>query len=109
MHEPRVEQTLSQVLRKRVERWGDKPWIVAGDRALTYGEVDALSNRLANGLAAAGIGAGRTVLIMLPSTPDFVTVWCALAKLGAIEVPVNTHLKAPFSPTSSMAPPPTRF
>jgi crotonobetaine/carnitine-CoA ligase len=93
MHEPRVEQTLSQVLRKRVERWGDKPWIVAGDRILTYGEVDALSNRLANGLGAAGIGAGRTVLIMLPSTPDFVVVWCALAKLGAIEVPVNTHLK----------------
>ena len=93
MNEPRAEQALHQVLAKRVARYGDKPWIVAGERSLSYREIDALSNRLARGLAGLGIGPGMTALVMLPDTLEFIVTWCALAKLGAIEVPVNTHLR----------------
>ena len=89
----RPEQTLAQVLRKRVEHCGDKPWLLVDDRAFSYREIDRRSNRLVKFLQRLEIGFGDTVLLMLPDTADFVVTWCALAKLGAIEVPVNIHLR----------------
>lgn len=93
MYDPRPEQTLKQVLRKRAERCGDKPWIITADETISYRDMDARSNRLARGFAEQGITPGETVLLMLPDTPAIITCWCALAKLGTIEVSVNTHLR----------------
>jgi crotonobetaine/carnitine-CoA ligase len=47
------------------------------------------SNQFAQGTAAFGIEYQEPVLVMLPDTIDYVTVWCGLAKRGAIEVPIN--------------------
>ncbi len=91
--DPRTEQDLKQVLRKRAARSGDKIWIQTGERAYSYAYMDRRSNRLARGFANIGIAAGETVLIMLPDTVDYVLIWCALSKLGAVEVPVNTHYR----------------
>jgi crotonobetaine/carnitine-CoA ligase len=57
---------------------------------VSYREIDRRANRLARGLARQGVGAGTTVLVMLPNVVEFVVLWIALAKLGAIQVPVNT-------------------
>ncbi|MDZ7839711.1 MAG: AMP-binding protein [Gammaproteobacteria bacterium] len=91
--DPRIEQTLPQVLAKRVAELGDKPWIVCGDKSYSYRAVDDQSGRLATGLAGRGINSGNTVLLLLPDDIEIIHCWCALAKLGAIEVPVNTHLR----------------
>ena len=91
--EPRERQTLGQVLDRRVAKNGDRVWLIDGDRQWRYRDVDARANRLARGLAGAGVKAGDTVLLMLPDCVDFVATWCALARLGAIEVPVNVHLR----------------
>lgn len=93
MYDPRIEQTLPQVLAKRVDRFGDKPWVLCDGKSYSYREVDEQSGRLAAGLARRGVGRGETVLLMLPDGIDIIHCWCALAKLGAIEVPVNTHLR----------------
>ena len=84
------ERTVTQVLARGAERHPDKPLIkcVTGEE-VTYGALDALSNRMAHGIAAFGIEHQAPVLIMLPDTPDFITLWCGLSKRGAIEVPVN--------------------
>ena len=81
------EQTLGKVLADRAARLGDKPFIVTDHASHSYAEIDAWSNRLANGLAALGIAPGETVLVMLTNTVEFVALWCGLGKLGAIEVP----------------------
>lgn len=93
MQDPRGERTLARVLAKRVARHGDKPWVVTEHGSHSYREVDRRSNQLARGLAGFGVRAGETVLVMLPDGIEIIQVWCALAKLGAIEVPVNTHLR----------------
>src|SRR4029079_12065193 len=49
-----------------------------------------LSNRFANGMRMHGIEPGETLLVMLPDGPELVMSWLACAKLGVIEVPVNT-------------------
>ncbi len=91
--DPRSEQTLKVVLRKRVERCGDKAWIVTPERGYTYREIDLASNCLGRCLMGLGIEMGQTVLIMVPDVIDYIQIWCALAKFGAIEVPVNVHYR----------------
>ncbi|MGW4247814.1 amino acid adenylation domain-containing protein, partial [Nocardia sp. NPDC004722] len=61
----------------------------AGVGGLTYGELDAVSNRLARRLIAAGAGPERSVLVALPrSVEAIVAVW-AIAKSGSAFVPVD--------------------
>src|SRR5260221_1875349 len=84
------ERTLVHVLRKAADAFPDKDWLVTDAGAATYREIETLSNRLANGLAAAGIGGGKTVLVMMQDVIEFVAVWAAMCKSGGIEVPVNT-------------------
>ena len=91
--EGRDSQTLHEVLARRVATRGEAAWIVGEERSWTYRDLDSMSNRIANGLAARGIGRGETVLVMLPDCVEFIAAWCGLAKLGAVQVPVNTHLR----------------
>lgn len=60
------------------------------DGELSYGEVDAMANRVAQGLIALGTGRGDHVAVMLPNCADLVFVIFALARIGAVAVPVNT-------------------
>lgn len=93
LSDPRIEQTLPRVLEKRVARFGDKPWVVCGHDSYSFRQVHERSARLAAGLARLGIRGGDTVALMLPDGIEIIYGWCALARLGAIEVPVNTHLR----------------
>ena len=89
-----AEATLRHVLALRLADSADRPWILVGDdRAFSYRDVDRHASRLANGLAGIGVRRGDTVLLMLNNSIDFIGLWCALGKLGAIEVPVNCSYK----------------
>jgi crotonobetaine/carnitine-CoA ligase len=85
--------TLGHVLAQRLADAAEKPWILSGSESFTYRDVDRLACRLANGLVRVGVGPGDTVLLMLNNCIEFIALWCALAKIGAIEVPVNCHYK----------------
>ncbi|WP_247772708.1 class I adenylate-forming enzyme family protein [Bradyrhizobium sp. 192] len=61
-----------------------------GERA-TYSELDCRSNRYAHALRAFGVRKCDRVLVMLPNRIEWPTVWFALAKLGAVMVPINMH------------------
>ena len=57
--------------------------VEAGDRALTFGEVDTWAERVADALIALGAGPDAHVVMALsPSVESFVSVW-AVAKTGA--------------------------
>jgi crotonobetaine/carnitine-CoA ligase len=58
--------------------------------ACTYGELEQTVARWMAALRQAGVRPGDHVLSMLPTGIDCVAVWLALARLGAVEVPVNT-------------------
>ncbi len=85
--------TLAHVLARRLVDAGDKAWIVTERGSFTYCDVDRMARRLANGLVRLGVARGDTVLLMLNNCIEFIALWCALAKIGAIEVPVNCHYK----------------
>jgi crotonobetaine/carnitine-CoA ligase len=84
------ERSILHVLSQRLASSPEKPWLILPETTLTYREADSLSNRFAHGMRKAGIGAGETLLVMLPNGVDLIMSWLACAKLGVIEVPVNT-------------------
>jgi crotonobetaine/carnitine-CoA ligase len=91
--DPAQERDFATVLSKRAARSPDKPWIVTDDASYSYGEMERRSRRLAQGFAEAGLTAGNTVLLMLNDTIEYIDSWCALSRIGAIEVPVNVHYR----------------
>ena len=87
---PLEERTVGQILARQADRFADKNFIetTSGD-CISYRDMHMRSNQFAQGMAAFGIEYQEPVLVMLPDTIDYVTVWCGLAKRGAIEVPIN--------------------
>ena len=72
---------------------GDKAAIIDETRVLTYGDLDLSARRVAGGLAAAGIGVGDRVALWLPNTCEWLVLFFACARLGAIVVAVNTRFR----------------
>src|ERR687891_2025221 len=71
---------------------GDRPAVIwEGDdgqsRTLTYAQLAAEVNRLANGLKALGVGEGDRVGIFLPMSPEAAIATLAVVKIGAIYTP----------------------
>ncbi len=84
---------LATLVRAKARRNGAKAALRFEGRELSYRELDAESDRISNGLAAAGIGPGDRVAALLYNTPEFPLLWFALAKRRAVLVPLNTALK----------------
>lgn len=64
-----------------------------GGPKLTYGEFNEEVERVAGLLAARGIERGRAVSIVLPNGLDFMTLFMAVARVGAIAAPLNSAYK----------------
>ena len=64
------------------------------DQRLTYREFRDRVNQLANGLLAAGISRGTHVGVMMFNTSSMPVTWFALARLGAVMIPINTSYTA---------------
>ncbi|MBL8698212.1 MAG: acyl--CoA ligase, partial [Alphaproteobacteria bacterium] len=67
---------------------------IATGITLTYAEARRRVDRLAASLQALGIGHGTKVAVMLPNVPEMPITWLALARLGAVMVPVNVRYTA---------------
>jgi cyclohexanecarboxylate-CoA ligase len=72
-----------------LERWAQQtPEAIAvaapGYRALSYAAALDRAERLAAALAALGVRRGDVVAVQLPSAPDFVVIYYAAARLGAV-------------------------
>ena len=74
--------------------WADRPAFHEGHRVTTHGEVHELAARAATVLAAHGVGPGDRVLLALPDSVAWVTVFLATARLGATAVLANPELPA---------------
>ncbi|HEY5664430.1 MAG TPA: long-chain-fatty-acid--CoA ligase, partial [Ilumatobacter sp.] len=65
------------------------------DRSWTYAELDLESNRAANALAAAGVGAGDRVAFLDKNAPEYFSFLLGAGKLNAVTVAVNWRLAPP--------------
>jgi acyl-CoA synthetase (AMP-forming)/AMP-acid ligase II len=58
-------------------------------RAITFTELNADSDAVAHGLAAAGVRRGTRAALMVPPSPDFFALTFALLKVGAVPVLID--------------------
>ncbi|MFF2393834.1 non-ribosomal peptide synthase/polyketide synthase [Nocardia sp. NPDC058114] len=68
--------------------------VKAGERALTYGELDAWSNRLARRLVAAGVGPESLVAVTLPRSVELPVALLAVLKAGGGYLPIDPNYPA---------------
>ncbi len=68
-----------------------RPALVHGERVVSWGEFDALTDRVAAGLAARGLKPGDVAGQMLRNTPDYMLAYFGCVKAGVTPVNVNYH------------------
>lgn len=66
--------------------------LVFGKQQWTFAELDDGAAQMCAQLTAAGVTAGQHVALLLPNGPEFVLAIHALARLGAVAVPLNLRL-----------------
>ncbi len=85
---------LSIILETSARNYPHKEAVVFRDRRITYEELNAAANIVANGLTEiAGIKPGDKVALSCPNLPYFPIVYYGILKAGAVVVPLNVLLK----------------
>jgi fatty-acyl-CoA synthase len=77
-----------------VTRCAERPFVITDARTWTYREVQDWSRLLARGLYDLGVRPGERVALVIDNRPEFVAVKLAIARLGAVAVPVNFAYRA---------------
>ena len=74
------------------ERFADRLALIDGERRFTYADVDRQSDNLARNLTALGFKPLDRVVLQLPNVAEFVILYFALQKIGAIPIAaLSTH------------------
>ncbi|MCP3469039.1 AMP-binding protein [Bradyrhizobium sp. CCGUVB1N3] len=66
-----------------------------GAEFTTCAALNCRVNRAAHGFSELGVGKGTHVAVMLGHHLDHITIFFALMKLGAVQVPINVNLRGP--------------
>ena len=94
MHPITRRQTIADALRRSALRLPAKTAIVCGNTGWTYAQFDALVTRIACALAERGLRVGDRVAVLARNSHGFAALRFALARIGAVLVPINFMLKA---------------
>lgn len=85
--------TPGALLRARATSHPDAVALFAGDRSMTYAELDRTTDALARWFVASGLQPGDRVAIQWPNAIEVVQVFFAAFKAGLTCVPINLRLK----------------
>ena len=87
---PFAERTVGRLLERAAQARPDDVFVTHDRVDHTLAEVNARVDVLAAGLRARGVGPGSRVGLLMATGVEYLYGWFALAKLGAVEVPINT-------------------
>ena len=84
-----MEFNLADLFESVADSVPDQTALVAGDRRLTYAELDRRANRLAHHLTAAGVGPGDRFGVQLSNGTEYLEAMLACFKVRAVPINVN--------------------
>ncbi|WP_214103362.1 class I adenylate-forming enzyme family protein [Acrocarpospora catenulata] len=87
-----MRTTLGEEFDHALRRHADRTAIEYGERRLSFAELDRWSLAVAGQLRELGVGTGDVVAVHTRNCPQFVVVDVAIARLGAVKLPVNHML-----------------
>ena len=97
VHGVRAHRDLLELLDASASAWKERVALRMGGAAkerVTYGELRALSDRVAAFLASAGVGKGHRVLLSSENRPEWAIAYFGILRAGAAAVPVDAQLSA---------------
>ena len=83
------EEILADILEASARRTPDQIALIAGERQLTYRELDAQADLVAGRLIEAGVRPGQIVGLWLPRGIELLVLQAGIAKAGAAWLPVD--------------------
>ena len=89
-----IKSNLASILDTGAVRFRDRTAISFGGRTMSYAELNAAANKVANLLTARGIRPGDRVAVSCPNIPQFTVVYFGILKAGGAVVPLNVLLKS---------------
>src|SRR5512143_2423703 len=86
------EHSIGDLLRRSARREPNKSAVICGGVSWSFAELDAICNRLGRGLLGLGVGKGDRVAVLSRNSHAFAALRFALARIGAVLVPINFML-----------------
>ncbi len=84
---------LDEVLQEAAQRWGERTAYVSAEGwPVSYADLQRLADETAVGLAERGLAEGDVLALVLPPVPEYLVLYLAAARLGAITAGVNARL-----------------
>jgi len=91
-----IEAAPARLFSDVVETWAvrdpDRPALISETETFSYGNLADRINRYTRWALAAGIEAGDTVCLMMPSRPEYIAAWLGITKIGGVVALINTKL-----------------
>lgn len=84
---------IADMIRRSAYHYPDKKALIFGDTTLTYAELEAAGNRVANALNGLGVKKYDRVAILAHNTIHHVLTWMGCCKIGAVYLAINYLLK----------------
>ena len=93
IREQNLPATLGQFVAENADRYEDRIALnyFLDKATISYRDLHEQSERLAAGLSSMGLRKGAHVAVMLPNIPETFITWVALARIGAVMVPININ------------------
>ena len=87
------KERLGDLPAEAARRWDAREALVCDGKRWTYREFDREVNRVAKGLMALGVETGEHVALWMNNRPEWLFLTFAIAKVGAVLVPLNTRYR----------------
>jgi fatty-acyl-CoA synthase len=92
----RIEADPRRLFADMVEDWSerqpDRPGLISETETFSYRTLAGRMNRYARWALSAGIEAGDTVCLLMPSRPDYIAAWLGITRVGGVAALINTKL-----------------
>ena len=82
-------------LEESARKYPDQPCTIFKGEAISFREMDTITDKLAAALAGLGVKKGDRVGIFIPNTPQFVMVYFGILKAGGVVVAIDSRYTAP--------------
>jgi fatty-acyl-CoA synthase len=87
------KQRIGDLPARAARLWGEREALVFEGRRWSFRELDVEVDRVAKALMVLGVAPGEKVALWLPNRPEWLFLLYAVAKIGAVLVPLNTRYR----------------
>ena len=85
--------TIYSVIQRNANIHGNRMALICGDQRITFQQVRERVDRVACGLLKAGVQKGHRIGVVAENSLEFVYIYGAASRIGAIVLPINWRLK----------------